>query len=145
MVYAQDVLKGKPGNLRTISEFREGESLLLDPATQRNLEIFKTSSQTRKGSLLDSMDQTVTAAGSRLLERFLSHPERDIRKSNAGKLASLIFLPFPKLFPSYARSCEKGNDLERILGRLRNRLVSQGNWVVCGQQSVDYLKCDHYC
>ena len=78
LVYAQDVLRGKPGNLSRIEEFRDGEALLLDPATQRNLEIFRTTSQTRKGSLLDAMDQTVSPAGARLLERYLASPERDL-------------------------------------------------------------------
>ena len=40
LVYASDVLRGKPGNLRRIEEYRTDNSLLLDPATQRNLEIF---------------------------------------------------------------------------------------------------------
>ena len=71
LIYAQDVLKGKPGNISRIEEYRSGETLLLDPATQRNLEVFKTSAQTRKGSLLDAMDQTVTSAGARLLESYL--------------------------------------------------------------------------
>ena len=57
LVYAQDVLKGKPGNLNRVEEYRSGQALLLDPATQRNLEVFRTSAQTRKGSLLDCIDQ----------------------------------------------------------------------------------------
>ena len=52
LVYAQDVLKGKPGNLNRIEEYRAGAALLLDPATQRNLEVFRTSAQSRKGSCL---------------------------------------------------------------------------------------------
>ena len=77
LVYAEDVLKGKPGNLTRIEEYSTGTALLLDPATQRNLEVFRTSAQTRKGSLLDSMDETVTSAGARLVE-FSARPERDI-------------------------------------------------------------------
>ena len=70
LVYAQDVLKGKPGNLSRVEEYQAGTALLLDPATQRNLEVFKTSAQTRKGSLLDCMDDTVSPAGARLVESF---------------------------------------------------------------------------
>ena len=80
LVYIQDVLKGKPGNLTRIEEFKQGVALILDPATQRNLEVFKTTAQTRKGSLMDSMDETVTPAGARLLERFLTSPERDLNE-----------------------------------------------------------------
>ena len=46
LVYAEDVLKGKPGNLRIIEEWKGGNLLLLDPATQRNLEVFKTTAHT---------------------------------------------------------------------------------------------------
>ena len=41
LVYAQDVLK-EAGQFAKVQEFRDGESLLVDPSTQRNLEIFKT-------------------------------------------------------------------------------------------------------
>ena len=43
------VLRGKPGNLSRIEEFRDGEALLLDPATQRNLEIFEPLPRPGKG------------------------------------------------------------------------------------------------
>ena len=123
LIYAQDVLKGKPGNLRKIEEYRTGESLLLDPATQRNLEVFKTAAQTRKGSLLDAMDQTVTSAGSRLLENYLASPERDLveiyrRQSCVGEFAQA-----PSAVEEVSSILKSGSDLERILGRLRNRLV----------------------
>ena len=91
LVYAEDVLKGKPGNLRTIEEWKGGNLLLLDPATQRNLEVFKTTAHTRSGSLLDVMDETSSAAGSRLLERFLGAPKKTCRKFFAD---SHVFLNF---------------------------------------------------
>ena len=123
LVYVEDVLKGKPGNLRRIEEFKEEEALILDPATQRNLEVFKTSSQTRKGSLMDSMDETVTAAGARLLERYLTSPERDL--GEIKKRQSLVneFSKVAEVVREIGQVLKTGSDLERILGRLRNRLV----------------------
>lgn len=123
LIYAQDVLKGKPGNLRRIEEYRTGDSLLLDPATQRNLEVFKTSAQTRKGSLLDAMDQTVTSAGARLLESYLSSPERNLAEIHRRQRCVVEFSQAPSAVEEVASILKTGSDLERILGRLRNRLV----------------------
>ena len=123
LVYANDVLRGKPGNLRKIEEYRSGNTLLVDPATQRNLEIFRTSANTRKGSLLDAMDETVTAAGSRLLERCLSHPELDVSEIRRRQDCVGEFLEASQLVDQVREILRNGNDLERILGRLRNRLA----------------------
>ena len=46
-----------------------------DPEKPRGV---RTSAQIGKGSLLDSMDETVTPVGARLVESFLARPERDI-------------------------------------------------------------------
>lgn len=123
LIYCQDVLRGKPGNLSRIEELRVGEAVLLDPATQRNLEIFKTSSQIRKGSLLDSMDATASAGGARLLERFLSQPERDLNEIKRRQSCVREFAQLSMVVEEVAGFLRKGSDLERILGRLRNRLV----------------------
>ena len=123
LVYAQDVLRGKPGNLSRIEEFRDGEALLLDPATQRNLEIFRTTSQARKGSLLDAMDQTVSPAGARLLERYLASPERDLSEIRRRQGCVAEFSRANTVVEELGAILRTGSDLERILGRLRNRLV----------------------
>ena len=94
LVYAEDVLKGKPGNLSTLEKWEGVSTLLLDPATQRNLEVFKTTSHSRSGSLLDIMDQTSSAAGSRLLERYLGAPEKDLQgNSSASGLRCRVYEP----------------------------------------------------
>ena len=123
LVYAQDVLKGKPGNLNRIEEHRAGTALLLDPATQRNLEVFRTSTQSRKGSLLDSMDETVSSAGARMIESFLARPERDLLEIRRRQACVEEFSRSPRTVEEVRETLRKGADLERILGRLRNRLV----------------------
>ena len=123
LVYAQDVLKGKPGNLSRIEQYQAGAALLLDPATQRNLEVFRTSAQSRKGSLLDCMDDTVSPAGARLVESFLARPERDLSEIERRQACVLEFSSLPRVVEEVREILRRGADLERILGRLRNRLV----------------------
>ena len=61
--YVSETLCARPENLSRISAYRSSNSLLLDPATQRNLEIFKSASNHRQGSLLQAMDACVSPAG----------------------------------------------------------------------------------
>ena len=123
LVYAEDVLKGKPGNLKNLEEWKGGDLLLLDPATQRNLEVFKTTANTRAGSLLDVMDQTSSAAGSRLLERFLGAPEKDLDEILRRQSAVKDFSTRPSLVSKIEEIFRSGSDVERILGRLQNRMA----------------------
>ncbi len=54
-----------------------GASMAIDQATRGNLELMRTLAGDRRGSLLDAIDRTVTAAGSRLLAQRLSAPLTD--------------------------------------------------------------------
>ena len=121
--YTQDALRSKPGNLRRIEEYRSEKTLLLDPATLRNLEIFRTSSNQRKGSLLDTMDETVTAGGARLLEDFLARPAMDLDEIRRRQQCVKDFHGNVRLAEQIRERLRSINDLERILGRLRNRLA----------------------
>jgi len=49
-------------------------TMQIDPATRINLELFRTLSGQRSGSLVATIDKTVTAAGSRLLTQRLASP-----------------------------------------------------------------------
>ena len=54
-----------------------GSTMALDPATRANLELTRTLAGERRGSLLDAIDRTITAAGSRLLAQRLAAPLTD--------------------------------------------------------------------
>ncbi|MBS0532505.1 MAG: DNA mismatch repair protein MutS [Proteobacteria bacterium] len=53
-------------------------TMAIDQATRGNLELMRTLGGERRGSLLDCIDRTVTAAGSRLLAQRLSAPLTDV-------------------------------------------------------------------
>jgi DNA mismatch repair protein MutS len=122
LAYATENLRARPANIRKIREYRLGGTLLLDPATQRNLEIFRSSRGQRAGSLLAAMDETVTAPGARLLEQWLVAPPLDLPTLLHRQRAIGEFLEAPG-FTSELQEYLKGvRDLPRILGRVRNRL-----------------------
>ncbi len=120
--YVTENLRSRPENLRRLREYRTDRSLLLDPATLRNLEIFHSASGGRDGSLLAAIDRTVTPAGTRLLQHYLSSPPLDLeelrrRQDSVGELIAA---------PGEARRLREHlqsvRDIPRILGRLQNRL-----------------------
>ena len=120
--YVSETLCETPAHIKKISELRSDDTMIIDSAGTRNLELFRSASGTREGSLLSAIDGTHTAAGARLLERWLASPSRDIEvirnrqscveaffKSNAVKSRVLISLAYIK-------------DISRTLTRLQNRL-----------------------
>jgi DNA mismatch repair protein MutS len=120
--YATDNLCAKPENLRSLQEYRSARTLLLDPATLRNLEIFQPIRGGREGSLLAAINRTSTAAGARLLERWLAAPTLDLpeiarRQAIVGELVEQ-----PTRAASLRESLSQVRDIPRILGRLQNRL-----------------------
>nr|WP_184045132.1 DNA mismatch repair protein MutS [Roseospira visakhapatnamensis] len=75
--YVESTQKGRLPRLDPPRRLAEGAHLEIDAATRRNLELTRTLTGERKGSLLAVIDRTVTGAGARLLERWLSAPLTD--------------------------------------------------------------------
>ncbi len=120
--YATENLCAKPENLRGLQEYRSAHTLLLDPATLRNLEVFTSARGTREGSLLTAMNRTATSTGARLLERWLAAPTLDLteilrRQSLVGELRAQ-----PSLLAELRGRLGHIRDVPRMLGRLQNRL-----------------------
>ena len=78
--YLDATQKGKLPLLRPpVIELKEN-SMRIDSATRRNLELTRSiNTGSRQGSLLGTIDRTVTAAGGRLLERRISAPSMHLK------------------------------------------------------------------
>ncbi len=120
--YATQNLCAKPENLRSLQEYRSARTLLLDPATLRNLEIFASVRGGREGSLLGAVDRTATAAGARLLERWLAAPALDLAEIRRRQAAVGEFVANPGGLGALRERLGAVRDIPRILGRLQNRL-----------------------
>src|SRR3954451_587545 len=77
VTYIDRTQVGKRPPLSPPSHEAAGTTMAIDPATRANLELTRTLSGERRGSLLDAIDCTVTAAGSRLLAQRLAAPLTD--------------------------------------------------------------------
>jgi DNA mismatch repair protein MutS len=120
--YATENLCAKPENLRSLQEYRSTRTLLLDPATLRNLEIFQSTRGTREASLLGAIDRCTTAAGSRLLERWLAAPTLDLPEIARRQTVVGELIAQPSDLAQLRELLNRVRDIPRILGRLQNRL-----------------------
>jgi len=120
--YVTENLRAKPANLSSIREYSCAASLLLDPATLRNLEIFKSTRGTREGSLLQSINKTTTASGARQLEQWLISPDRRLDELRRRQDSVEQFVKSPLAVSEIQDLLKSVRDIKRILGRLQNRL-----------------------
>lgn len=122
LYYVTENLRAKPKNLSTIREYSCDNALLIDPATLRNLEIFKSMRGTRDGSLLQAINKTNTAAGARQLEQWLIAPERDLAELKRRQDSIGEFVGAPLAVSEIQDLLKSVRDIKRILGRMQNRL-----------------------
>ncbi|MCG7520422.1 DNA mismatch repair protein MutS [Ruegeria sp. Ofav3-42] len=116
--YLEITQKGKLPLLQTPLKESEDRVVQIDAATRRNLELTRSLSGGRAGSLLSVVDRTVTPGGARLLEQRLSSPSRNLDVIH-GRLDAVSFAAEDSLIASDLREAlRKTPDLDRALSRL---------------------------
>jgi DNA mismatch repair protein MutS len=90
----------------------------IDPATRRNLELTETLAGERKGSLLATIDRTVTGAGARLLAERLAMPLTDPAAISARLDAVAFMVADTPLRDAVRERLRQTGDIERALARL---------------------------
>jgi DNA mismatch repair protein MutS len=83
LAYLELTQKGKLPALKPPSQQVQSHAMLMDAATRRNLELVTTLSGETDGSLLSTMDRTLTSAGGRELSDWLQSPLTDVGAINA--------------------------------------------------------------
>ena len=90
----------------------------IDAATRRNLELTETMAGDRQGSLLATVDSTVTAPGARLLAQRLTAPSCNPAMIEDRLAAVAHFFTDTSLRTATRTTLKRCPDLERALGRL---------------------------
>jgi DNA mismatch repair protein MutS len=117
-------------------------ALAIDPATRASLEIETAMNGTRQGTLLATVDRTLTAPGGRLLASRLSRPETTADTIIARYDAIAFFLAHAHLRETVRKSLKSAPDLERARGRIRlgrggpRDLAAIGAALKAGEQTV---------
>ncbi|XVN40327.1 MAG: DNA mismatch repair protein MutS [Rickettsia endosymbiont of Argas persicus] len=92
--------------------------MTIDFSTRRNLEIVTNSCGGNKGSLLSTLNHTVTKQGGRLLYNFLSSPLTDIHKINQRLNITDFFYSNLDITAKVRNLLKKISDIERSLTRI---------------------------
>ena len=116
--YVELTQVGKLPRLGTPQHVGGGALMEIDTATRRSLELTRTQTGARPGSLLHVVDRTVTGAGARLLTTRLSAPLTDPRAIDERLDQVQFFLEAADLRDRIRTMLRATPDLERALSRL---------------------------
>src|SRR6202161_2403452 len=109
---------GKRPPLSPPSREAAGTTMAIDPATRANLELTRTLAGERRGSLLDAIDCTVTAAGPRLLAKRLAAPLTDSAAIARRLDAIAVFVADTAARDDTRTTLRAAPDMSRALARL---------------------------
>ncbi|WP_369700094.1 DNA mismatch repair protein MutS [Grimontia sp. AD028] len=120
MQYVKDTQRTALPHIRALVKENKDQSVILDAATRRNLELTQNLSGGLENTVASVLDRTTTPMGSRLLKRWLHQPMRNFEIVNR-RLDAITALKDTGLYVDLANSLRPVGDMERILGRLAIR------------------------
>src|SRR6266849_5663738 len=121
--YLQETQRSAAQHVVRVQVEQPAQTLWIDPSAVRNLELFRGPDGRRTGTLLSVVDRTLTAAGSRMLSRWLSAPLADAFAIGARQDAVEELSQAAVAREEISDALRSVLDVERLLGRLA---VGQG-------------------
>ncbi|MBN9049643.1 MAG: DNA mismatch repair protein MutS [Rhizobiales bacterium] len=116
--YVERTQIGKRPPLSPPLREQAGATMAIDQATRANLELMRTMGGERAGSLLASVDRTVTSAGSRLLAQRLAAPLTDVEVIRRRHDAVEFLVAQATLRSDLRATLNRAPDLARALARI---------------------------
>ena len=115
--YARETQKSDLPHIQGIQVERLEDSVILDAASRRNLELDINLAGGKDNTLLSVIDRTATAMGSRLLSRWINRPLRD-RAQLQLRQQGVAALKTDFRFEAVQDTLKAIGDIERIIARL---------------------------
>jgi DNA mismatch repair protein MutS len=141
--YLKHQLRRKIDHLSSLRCDAPSDYVLLDAATQTNLELVE-SRNVRDTSLLRVLDRTVTPMGARRLRAWILQPLRDITALECRQQMIADLLQEPDLLASIRAELKSIRDIERAIGRLSQASGNARDLVVikASLQQIPKLKAE---
>ena len=125
LVYLRESHVDTLGHVRPLRPYRLEQFMVLDEATRRNLELFRTMADgRRKGSLLGLMDRAVTGMGSRRLRSWIGAPLLDPAEIEARLEAVDLLVSTPELRQQLRDKLDAVFDIERLNAKVQSGRAS---------------------
>jgi DNA mismatch repair protein MutS len=118
--YVSDTQKTALPHLNTITVEQQGDAVILDGPTRRNLELDQSLSGHHEHSLAGIMDRCQSPMGSRLLKRWIQRPLRNTQLLR-GRYQAIESLLLDRLVEPLQSNLHGIGDVERILSRVALR------------------------
>ncbi|EKZ9001315.1 DNA mismatch repair protein MutS [Vibrio fluvialis] len=118
--YVKDTQRTALPHIRSLTFDRQDQSVILDAATRRNLELTQNLAGGTDNTLAEVLDHCATAMGSRMLKRWLHQPMRSLETLNQ-RLDAIGEIKQHGLFTELHPVLKQIGDIERILARLALR------------------------
>ena len=117
--YAEETQKNNLGNLGALNYYKNGQSLEIDINSRRSLELSETMRRAeKKGTLLWVLDKTKTAAGARLLKKYIDQPLKNPHQINRRQAAVAELFEHIIERGELAEALSGVLDLERLITRI---------------------------
>ncbi len=116
--YVAITQKGTLPRLSPPRKFSTSHFMVIDAATRRNLEISRTLSGDKKGSLLNVIDRTITAPGARLLFSYVTTPFAHAKPINEKLDGVEFFFTNNEIRHNLREVLKRVPDMERALSRI---------------------------
>ena len=104
--------------LTSLRVYSLNEFMTLDASTRRNLELDETLRGERKGSLLGTLDYSITPMGKRLMHQWVSQPLLHVEKINKRQDGVQYFFNNGMVRAELREALKPLNDLERLINRV---------------------------
>lgn len=120
--YVQETQKAGLDHIQRPTPYFIGDYLIIDDTTRRNLELSQKAhgpgAGGRRGSLLDTLDITMTSMGGRMLRRWMDYPLRNLRGLQARLEAVSVLKDHHSARREIRAILDEFYDLERLNGRI---------------------------
>ncbi|EGQ7673700.1 DNA mismatch repair protein MutS [Vibrio cholerae] len=118
--YVKDTQRTALPHIRSLTWDRQDQSVILDAATRRNLELTHNLAGGTDNTLAEVLDHCATPMGSRMLKRWIHQPMRDNATLNQ-RLDAITELKETALYGELHPVLKQIGDIERLLARLALR------------------------
>jgi DNA mismatch repair protein MutS len=106
------------GQLPRLRSYQLGETMILDASTRAHLELFENGTdRSRRGTLLEQIDESVTPLGARRVARWLAYPLLDPARIRSRQDAVGFLADRDRLRARLRDAVSRVRDLERLLAK----------------------------
>ncbi len=145
--YINETQKSSLEHLKIPHFIKKNENMLLDSATQKNLEVIKNNrDETKRNSLLWILDKTISSAGSRLKKKIILNPLLSLEKIKKRQENINFFFNSKELLMKIRERLKNIYDIERLSSRLSlkrilpREIIALKNSLKVASNIFDYLK-----